>query len=99
MVPPSEHSMDVAEPCLPGSQACGLEDSEPGRSWPGQRKEEEVLEGQRRRRGDGHQSYQEAVGPGGDTLELDGPGQVIHQSFSFLICAMGLIPDLCQLNE
>ena len=56
-------------------------------------------EGQRRRRGDGHQSYKEAVGPGGDTLELHDPGQVIHQSFSFFICAMGLIPDLCQLNE
>ena len=39
MVPPSEPSLDVAEPCLPSSQACGLEDSEPGRSWPGQRKE------------------------------------------------------------
>ena len=99
MVPPSEHSLDVAELCLPGSQACGLEDSEPRKSWPGQRKEEEVPEGQRRRRGDGHQSYKEAVGPGGDTLELHDPGQVIHQSFSFLVCAMGLIPDLCQLNE
>ena len=64
MVPPSEHSLDVAEPCLPGSQACGLEDNEPGRSWPGQRKEEEeVPDGQRRRRGDGPQSYKEAVGP------------------------------------
>ena len=99
MVPPSEHSLDVAELCLPGSQACGLEDSEPRKSWPGQRKEEEVPEGQRRRRGDGHQSYKEAVGPGGDTLELHDPGQVFHQSFSFFICAMGLIPDLCQLNE
>ena len=39
MVPPSEHSLVVAEPCLPGSQACGLEDSELGRSWPEQRKE------------------------------------------------------------
>ena len=39
MVPPSEPSLDVAEPCLPSSQACRLEDSEPGRSWPGQRKE------------------------------------------------------------
>ena len=37
---PSEHSLDVAEPCLPGSQVCGLEAAEPGRSWPGQRKEE-----------------------------------------------------------
>ena len=36
MVPPSEHSLDVAEPCLPSSQACGLEDSEP------ERKEKEV---------------------------------------------------------
>ena len=45
------------------------------------------------------QSDKEAVGPGGDTLELDDPGQVIHQSFSFLVCAMGLIPGLCQLNE
>ena len=39
MVPPSEHSLDVAEPCLPSSQACGVEDGEPGRSWPEQRKE------------------------------------------------------------
>ena len=39
MVPPSEHRLDVAELCLPGSQVCGLEDKEPGRSWPGQRKE------------------------------------------------------------
>ena len=45
------------------------------------------------------QNDKEAVGPGGDTLELDDPGQVIHQSFSFLICTMGLIPDLCQLDE
>ena len=30
IVPPSEHSLDVAEPCLPSSQTCGLEDSEPG---------------------------------------------------------------------
>ena len=42
MVPPSEQGLDVAEPCLPSSQACGLEDCEPGRSWPGQRKEEEL---------------------------------------------------------
>ena len=47
----SEHSLDEAEPCLPSSQACGLEDSEPGRSWLRQRKEEDVPEGQRRRRG------------------------------------------------
>ena len=39
MVPSSEHSLDVAEPCLPSNQTCGLEDSEPGRSWLGQRKE------------------------------------------------------------
>jgi len=39
MVPQRHHSLDVAEPCLPISQACGLEDKEPGRSWPGQRKE------------------------------------------------------------
>ena len=45
------------------------------------------------------QSYKEAVGPGGDTSEPDDPGQVIHQSLSFLMCAMSLIPDLCQLNE
>ena len=49
----SEHSLDEAEPCLPSSQACGLEDSEPGRSWLRQRKEEGVPEGHRRRRGDG----------------------------------------------
>ena len=45
MVPPLEYSLDVAEPCLPSSQTCGLEDREPGRSWSGQRKEEEVPEG------------------------------------------------------
>ena len=39
MMPPSEHSLDVAESCLPRSQACGLEDSELGKSQPGQRKE------------------------------------------------------------
>ena len=50
MVTPSEHRLDVAEPCLPSSQACGLEDRELGRSWLGQRKEEEVQEGQRRRK-------------------------------------------------
>ena len=42
MVPPSEHSLDMAESCLPSSQVCGLEDSEPERSWPGQRKKKEV---------------------------------------------------------
>ena len=41
VVSPSEYSLDVAEPCLPSSQTCGLEDREPGRSWSGQRKEEE----------------------------------------------------------
>ena len=54
MVPQSEHSLNVAEPCLPSSQACRLEVSELGRSRPGQRKEEEVSEGQRRWRGDEH---------------------------------------------
>ena len=39
MVPLSEHSLDVAEPCLPSSQVCGLEDGEPGRSRSGQKKE------------------------------------------------------------
>ena len=39
MVPRSEQSLDVAEPCLPSNQTCGLEDSEPGRSWLGQRKD------------------------------------------------------------
>ena len=32
VVPLIEHSLDVAEPCLPGSQVCGLEDGEPGKS-------------------------------------------------------------------
>ena len=50
MVPPSEHSLDVAEPCLPSSQACGLEDGDLGRIWLGQRKVEEMQEGQRRRK-------------------------------------------------
>lgn len=79
MVPLSEYNLDVAEPYLPSSQTCGLEDGEPGRSWSGQRKEEEVPEGQRRWR----------VEIVGDPSELDEPGQVTHQSLSFPICAGG----------
>ena len=62
VVPPSEHSLGVAEPCLPHSQACGLEDREPGRSRSGERKEEEAPEGQRRRKGDGHSERQGGCG-------------------------------------
>ena len=58
MVPQRDHSLDMAEPCLPSSQVCGLEDGEPGRSRSGQKKE-----------GGGEmetQSYREAVGCGGN---------------------------------
>ena len=64
MVPPSEHSLDVAEPCRPSSQVCGLEDWELGRSWPGQRKEEEVRRTLNYREGWGLEEILEE-GPGG----------------------------------
>lgn len=49
MVPPSQHSLDVAEPCLPGSQACELEDGEPGKVMAGTEEgRARVPEGQRR---------------------------------------------------
>ena len=51
---PSEHSLDVAEPHLPSSQACGLEDSELGRSWPGQKKEGGGVRRAEKWRGNGH---------------------------------------------
>lgn len=41
----------------------------------------------------------EGSGPLADISELDDPGLLIHQSLSFSICIMGLIPTLYQLSE
>ena len=95
----SEHSLDVAEPRLPSIRHV---------DWKTVSREGHGRDRRRRRRcqkgieGGGEMethSDKEAVGPGGDTLKLNDPGQVFHRSFSFLICTMGLIPDLCQENE
>ena len=52
----SEHSLDVAEPCLPSIRHVDWKTvSREGHGWDRGRKEE-VPEGQRRRREDGHQS-------------------------------------------
>lgn len=68
MVPPSEHSLDVAEPCLPSSQVCGSK-TVSQKNRPGQRKGE-GSEMDTRLQGD--------VGPGGDTLEVEDNGGVTH---------------------
>ena len=90
MVPPSGHSLGVAEPCLPCSQACGLEDRELGRSWPGQRKEEEVRWTLRVTR--------RLWGLEGMLHRWMTLGKLIHQSLSFPICAMVLILTSYELN-
>ena len=41
----------------------------------------------------------EGSGPLADISELDDPRLVTHQSLSFSICTMGLIPTLYQLSE
>ena len=78
MVPLSEHSLNVAELCLPSSQACELEDSEPGNSRPGQRKEGggEM---------DGKEEFQGGYGAWGDLASYP-------LSLSFFMSAVGLIP-------
>ena len=54
MVPPSEPSLDVAEPCLPNARHVDWKTASwEGHGWDRGRKEE-VPEGQRRWRGDGH---------------------------------------------
>ena len=78
MVPPSKHSLNVAEPCLPSSQACELEDSEPGNSRPGQRKEGGG-------KMDGKKEFQGGCGAWGDLASSP-------LSLSFFMPAVGLIP-------
>ena len=67
MVPPSEHSLDVAEPCLPSSLACGLEDSEPGRSRPEKEGRKEEVPERQSREENGYSELQRGSGALADT--------------------------------